>query len=348
MRRFIIFSIISMVFSWAALGQNESIKVGNTTRNFLVHVPSSGLPDNPALVIDMHGVFSTPAEQQSRSGFDKVADREKFIAVFPEGINKAWETSGNRDVDFMSTLIDTFVERYNVDRKRVYACGFSNGAMMSYKLACTATDKFAAIGVMSGYLTSGSPSGPISVCHVHGASDDLFSSSGVAGWLSTFVKANGCPESATTTELPTSTKQYWGSCEDGNEIVYYAIKGWSHAYPNASNGNFSPADTFWAFFSKHPEVGATGVTNRVLRIRTPEMISVEFSAGRIHLLSAQRDQSIRSVRVFDVKGTSIFTWKAVNGPVRSLSFPFNRRAGGLYLFNVAVPAGNVISRVLVP
>jgi len=69
---------------------------------------------------------------------------------------------------------------------------------MSYKLACVATGKIAALGSVSGYPMSGmisgcTPSGPIPICHIHGASDNFVTYSGVASWLSTFVKVERVP-----------------------------------------------------------------------------------------------------------------------------------------------------------
>jgi predicted peptidase len=102
----------------------------------------------------MHGLSGTGSQQRSSSmsGFDKVADKGKFVVVYPDGVYKlntyaGWDISSNTDVDFISALIDTIAGRFNIDLNRVYASGFSMGGMMSYKLACTLSDKIAAIKV---------------------------------------------------------------------------------------------------------------------------------------------------------------------------------------------------------
>jgi poly(3-hydroxybutyrate) depolymerase len=111
---------------------NGTIRAGNTTRNFIVHVPS-GLPANPALVISMHGVGSSPSEQRTRSGFNPIADREKFIVVYPQGIFQSimpngWDVAGTSDVNFISALIDTLIERYKIDPNAFIPVDFQWGA----------------------------------------------------------------------------------------------------------------------------------------------------------------------------------------------------------------------------
>jgi poly(3-hydroxybutyrate) depolymerase len=54
------------------------------------------------------------------------------------------------DVSFIRALIDKLEHDYPVDPKRVYIAGISNGAMMSYRLACELSDKIAAITPVEG------------------------------------------------------------------------------------------------------------------------------------------------------------------------------------------------------
>src|SRR3972149_6035846 len=50
------------------------------------------------------------------------------------------------DVGFVRALIDELATLINIDPGRVYATGFSNGAIMVYRLACELSDRIAAIG----------------------------------------------------------------------------------------------------------------------------------------------------------------------------------------------------------
>ena len=56
------------------------------------------------------------------------------------------------DVGFISALIDLMIKDYNMDPNRVYMTGISNGAIMSYRLACEIPHKIAAIAPVDGNI----------------------------------------------------------------------------------------------------------------------------------------------------------------------------------------------------
>ncbi len=77
--------------------------------------------------------------------FEALADTANFVVVYPEGENSSWDIGGNKDVNFIVAIIDSMYNRYQIDRNRVYATGFSMGGMMSWHLSCKIPDKIAAI-----------------------------------------------------------------------------------------------------------------------------------------------------------------------------------------------------------
>lgn len=81
----------------------ESIKVGNTTRNMITYAPE-GLPYNPPLVISLHGMNQDANYQKGQANWEAVADTAKFVVVYPNGINKAWDISGDTDIKFWRRL----------------------------------------------------------------------------------------------------------------------------------------------------------------------------------------------------------------------------------------------------
>ena len=54
------------------------------------------------------------------------------------------------DVAFIRALLDDLMRAYQVDAKRVYATGMSNGAIMAYRLASELSDRIAAIAPVAG------------------------------------------------------------------------------------------------------------------------------------------------------------------------------------------------------
>jgi poly(3-hydroxybutyrate) depolymerase len=118
-----------------ALAQSSTLNltVGTQARTSLIYAPADAA--SPPLVISMHGLSGTGSQQRSMSRFETIAQREKFVVAFPDGLSNRWDISGAADVNFILAIIDSAAARYGIDRARVYATGFSMGGMMSYHLA---------------------------------------------------------------------------------------------------------------------------------------------------------------------------------------------------------------------
>ena len=93
----------------------HTISVGGRDRVYRLHKPS-GLPASASLVVVLHGGFGS-AEQAERSyGWDQLADSAKFVAVYPDGVKRAWNVNGGGccgrpaqenidDVGFISAVV---------------------------------------------------------------------------------------------------------------------------------------------------------------------------------------------------------------------------------------------------
>jgi polyhydroxybutyrate depolymerase len=87
------------------------------------------------------------------------------------------------DVGFLRKLVEDVGRRINIDRQRVFAIGMSNGAMMSYRLACEAPEVFVAIMAVAGTDNTRrcEPRQPVPVLHIHARDDDRVLFNGGAG-----------------------------------------------------------------------------------------------------------------------------------------------------------------------
>jgi polyhydroxybutyrate depolymerase len=120
------------------------------------------------LVLAFHG--GSPLGYQSiqyQSRLSEKSDTAGFIVVYPEGVkvagNRTWNAGGCcapattlniDDVGFVNSLLNTLFRSRPVDTTRVYATGFSNGALLSYKLANQLTNRFAAVAIVEGSFVS--------------------------------------------------------------------------------------------------------------------------------------------------------------------------------------------------
>ncbi len=240
------------------------------------------LPDGPVpLVIVLHGLGGSGAEQASTSGFAELADAEGFLAVFPDGINDRWIDEsmamfmgGPDDVAYLRQLVDQVDAQHPVDRGRVFVTGFSNGAGMSVRMACDAADLVAAVGPVSGgnvgdTLEGCTPSEPVSVAQYHGTDDPVILAAGGEGRLgdlrvpsfsvddlATFwATSDGCSATPSTPADPSAvaapgevTTRVWTGCADGTMVRFVELGGVGHQWP------VGVAAELWAFFEQVPAV----------------------------------------------------------------------------------------------
>lgn len=244
----------------------DNVQVGSTTRTMITYVPTN-LPEGRPLLISMHGSNQDPTYQKDHCMMEEVADTAKFAVVFPTGINKNWDLSGNSDINFILAIIDNMVSRYKIDRNRVYLSGFSMGGMMTYYAATKIADKIAAFAPISGYLMGGpntTSSRPIPIIHTHGTGDDVVNFSGVQTCLNAWIKRNGCLTTEKITKpypgnRPGSVgiKHYWGAGTGGVEVVLMELTGKGHWYSDDA-ANVMTSIEIWNFCK-----------NYALDLRTP-------------------------------------------------------------------------------
>jgi polyhydroxybutyrate depolymerase len=247
----------------------QTISSGGAPRTFRLYVPA-GLPNGKVpLMISLHGGVDseTGVTQESRTGYDAIADGAKFIVAYPYAQPDVGGDPGgtwhlgccgkNReskdDVTFISDVIDNLVSTANVDPDRVYATGFSVGAGMTYRLGCELSSKLAGIGSVGGYQhLSGacSPDRPVSVMEIHGTKD-YWVADDVLPLNEQWRTTDGCPVTASSTVAGITTTQVWEPCKSGSGVSLVTIKDGTHCWPTpGSCGGFSASRVFWDFLSR--------------------------------------------------------------------------------------------------
>jgi len=270
------------------------------TRSYYIHVPAGYSRQNPApVVINMHGGAGNAKSQRLISQTDKASDKYGFIVVYPEGTNSGrklvnpsgytWNAgtccgwamkNGIDDVGFIGAVLDDLEKRFNIDKKRIFATGMSNGAMMSYRLACELSSRIVAIAPVAGPMgmTECSPSRPVSVIHFHGTDDEFAPYKGGRGpksfsktdfasvdeTISFWLEKNGLKGTKPkTTNAGDAIGYSYGPSENGAEVELWVINGGGHTWPGGKfwilgesfsgkiTQDISANDLMWAFFQRH-------------------------------------------------------------------------------------------------
>ncbi len=220
----------------AGLSGIRKVRAGGLEREYLVHVPPAR-PGDEALpvVLVFHGGGGNAEGTARLTGFNGVADRERFIVVYPQGIGGSWNdgrqtrvTQAHRDkVDdlaFFDALLAALSTERRIDPKRVFATGISNGGIFSHFLAARRSERIAAIapvvgGIADPFHLQFHPARPVSVLIIQGTEDPLVPYAGgpVAGGgggrdrgrviatdeaVKLWVRHNGCAAEPTTRPTP--------------------------------------------------------------------------------------------------------------------------------------------------
>jgi len=243
----------------------DTIQVDGMNRTFIVELPEDWKNLTMPLVFALHGGSGTAAGMETMTSFKTVAQREKFILIYPQGIDKSWNdgrpTAANRkgidDVKFFSTMIDHLRSKYTIDGKKIYVCGISNGGFMTSRLAIELSDKFAAgaadAATINVDLIPNMHPGPVSMIYMHGDADPLVpftgGSTGIGpaaegvfvshqGAIDKWVSVNQCDSMPTITNLPdiakdgtTVVKYEYKNGLQGTAVTGYTIQNGGHTWP---------------------------------------------------------------------------------------------------------------------
>ncbi len=157
------FILTAFACSWIMDKINGTIVSSGVTRRYLLYVPKTyDRTKATPLVISLHPAATWPAVEMNISRWNDVAEEHGFLVVYPEGTGAFFGGLGRgpqiwpmgphsleRDVRFISDLIDKLEAEYNIDANRIYADGMSNGGGMAFALSCRLSDRVAAVGAVA-------------------------------------------------------------------------------------------------------------------------------------------------------------------------------------------------------
>ena len=236
--------------------QNMSVTVDGKKRTFIMYIPNSYKGDKPVpLFVDYHPVMGNGEGQYKDTKYRTLTEKEGVISLYPDGTKSAdsrkmgpgWNVgpccSDDDDVKFSREMIAAVEEIACIDKKRVYAAGFSMGGGMSNHVACFMSDIYAAVAPAGMDLNTTNsakcnPERPISIIMFRGTSDPVCKyqggDSGYGDGLNFlgaernfrfWAEKNGCQGSPSKNS---NGCDEYSNCQDGTKVVLCTKQGGGH------------------------------------------------------------------------------------------------------------------------
>ena len=281
---------------------SKFITVNGLKRSYHLYIPSTSHDETAVpLVIALHGGGGTGKKVNKLFRLNSLSEQYGFIVVYPDAFDHHWNDGrGVRkyqsqrenidDVAFISAMIDAIAGDFNIDEKRVYVMGASNGAMMSFRLGCELAPKIRAMAPVIGSMPENLaarcvPARPVPLIMINGTDDPLVPWQGgyvhgfrkklgkiisVRKTIDLWVDRNGCSPDPQISLVPDSDPhdgtrvkiRTYRNCQDKAAVILYEIQGGGHTWPGGyqylpefligkTSKDMDATKTIWTFFDEY-------------------------------------------------------------------------------------------------
>jgi poly(3-hydroxybutyrate) depolymerase len=227
-----------------------TIDASGTMREYIIKIPTGYDRNHPyRLIVAFHGRMydaasvdagGAPSPSGPYYGIEPLSGGSA-IFVAAQALSTSW-TNAN-DIPYVNAMITRFKTELCIDQHRIFATGFSMGAIQTIALGCAEADVFRAIAPMSGSLNGGTCSGtqPLAYWGSHGTNDPTINISMGRAVRDAFRTRNHCT-TTTVAGSPSGCVNYQG-CDAGYPVVWCEFDGVHEPPPYSGSA-------IWAFLSQ--------------------------------------------------------------------------------------------------
>jgi len=233
--------------------QIVNLDIEGTTRKAIVILPNTSQP--APVVFAFHGHGGNMNFSERKFAVEKLWPEAAVVYMQgiptatpndPEGKRNGWQvrsaTDNQRDLKFFDKMLEWVKAKQNVDTKRVYALGHSNGAAFTYLLWSTHPGTFAAIAPIAGGFAVADKPSPIPVLHIAGKNDPIVKYENQVRTVERMRRFNECGTASKPWDVKGS--EIWASPK-GAPVIFYSHEGKHEVPENAMK-------LILKFFQEHP------------------------------------------------------------------------------------------------
>ncbi len=235
----------------------EKIQIDSIEREYVLFKPKQMKAN--AILFGLHGRGGTGEELMWKTEFNRLAEEQGFIVVYPSGINRAWrdgrklseEDTKADDEKFLLTLKEKLEKEFPI--QKFFLFGYSNGGFMTQKMAFAHPTAFAGyasiVSTISENLNKEKPKQPVPVLFMSGTDDPIVPYKGgmISGnkgialgaedTVKQWVKWNKCgikPDAEIINQLNDGVKVFihtYSNCKSGKPVRFLKLEGAGHGWP---------------------------------------------------------------------------------------------------------------------
>ncbi len=350
---------------------NKTMISGGLTRSYRLYVSPNYNPVNPAsLVVTLHGLGDNMTNF-SNLGFAQIGDTANIIVICPQAVTDpfagtAWNSGAGymgyfpnasvNDIGFINALVDSTMDQYAVNPKRVYLCGFSMGGFMTQRMALQSNTRFAAFASLSGTIgaaiTPDNPSRLIPMAHWHGTADGTIAFTGNTygidpdSLISLWITYNNCNPVPDTSIYPDNnpgdsilvTQYRFSGPGDDARVYFYVMDGAGHTVLFPPANDINQTREVWLFFRQF-EWAEAGIAAKNENL--PWFSVYPNPAGDFVTLTSERG---RQADILDISGKVLWSKTGLQG---SEILDLSAFSPGLYLIRLSGESGSAVQKLII-
>jgi poly(3-hydroxybutyrate) depolymerase len=249
----------------------HTISSAGLSRTYTIEIPANYDKNKPyRLIFGMHMMGGNMNTIVNNNYYElkTYAQRDNVQCIFvaPEGNSDGspWRVNDNKDHTFFQDMLNLFKEKLCVDTTRIFCCGFSYGAMVTYSLSLDFQDELRAVACYAPanwniWLPTNTHE-PIAYYQTTGTDDNLCSwvhsdanRQGGKYCVLQHIEDNGCPVPGNIPLATSSTHltTEFSGCREGYPVVFGSFQGGhtNSATDPGSSVNWIAQET-WEFFMR--------------------------------------------------------------------------------------------------